>query len=128
VLAHFPVFSVKVSEPPTIPQLENPDRYGTPVQTAMIGVLVVGEVVGVLATLAVLLQRIYHLTRDSSAAFYDYLPVDIVSEKPADKIAVSQLTFSIGHLRFLSCVRLDERVCSRYYREFDNKQIEQFSI
>jgi len=95
--APFPI-SVEVPEVPAIACSANPDRDGTPVQTAMIGELIDRETIWVLATLAVILPSIHHLTRASSATFYNGLLVVVVPEKPADSIVELQLAFPSGHL------------------------------
>lgn len=91
-LAFLPV-PLEIPEAPAIAHDENPDWDSALVQTAAIRKLVERITIWVLATPAVVLPPIHHLTGDSLVAFCNALPIDIVSEKPADNVVELQLIF-----------------------------------
>ncbi|MDO8471416.1 MAG: hypothetical protein Q7S49_02300 [bacterium] len=78
--------SLEVSEAPAIAHPADPEPDGALVEVATFEELMDGKTVRILAALAVVLPRGCHLTRDPSATISYGLPINIMSEQPADDI------------------------------------------
>lgn len=88
---------VEIPETPAITHPADPDRDGALVQVTTLEELLDREAIGTLATLAVVLPPGYYFTRNSAKTFCDDLPIDVVSEKPAEGIEL-QSAFLSSHL------------------------------
>ena len=75
-----------LAEFPAVPPSENPDRDSTPPEVAPVGILIERVVVRILTALAIHLPGVSHHTRRSSTTVWDHFPVDIVSEKPTNRV------------------------------------------
>ena len=100
--AFFLPISLEISEAPAVAHPADPQQDGALVQIATFEKLFDRETVWNLATFAVVLPPSHHLARDPPAAFGNNLPIDIVSEQPANDIELQSISLSRHLLSLLS--------------------------